>query len=122
MSRVRQADQKGQHLRSQAAAPGKAAEVQLGGGALGRAPPPAFHALAKDMSLNKGATHFTLGLNHVLLHASYYTYTRSPLSLKITQLRPCKEVDRSQGMVLGFPAQTISLRMLDSQFTLTRHK
>ena len=28
-----------------------------------RAPPPAFHTLARDMSLNRGATHFTLGLS-----------------------------------------------------------
>ena len=31
------------------------------GGRLGRAPRPAFYTLAKDMSLNRGATHFTLG-------------------------------------------------------------
>ena len=33
----------------------------VGGGRRGYAPPPAFHNLAKDMSLDKGATHFTLG-------------------------------------------------------------
>ena len=30
--------------------------------AWGRAPPPAFHTLAEDTPLNRGATHFTLGL------------------------------------------------------------
>ena len=34
----------------------------LGGATGGRAPPPAFHTLAKDISLNGGATHFTLRL------------------------------------------------------------
>ena len=34
--------------------------AQLGGGRWGRAPPPAFHAMAKDMSLSRGATHFAL--------------------------------------------------------------
>ena len=34
--------------------------AQLGWGRWGRAPPPAFKTLAKDMSLNNGATHFTL--------------------------------------------------------------
>ena len=31
-----------------------------GGGHCGRTPPPAFHTLANDMSLDKGGTHFTL--------------------------------------------------------------
>ena len=44
------------------------------GGDGGRPPPPAFYTLAKDMSLNRGATHFTLG-------------PRPPL--KFTQIRPC---------------------------------
>ena len=33
-----------------------------GGGRWGLVPPPEFHSLAKDMSLNRGATHFKLGL------------------------------------------------------------
>ena len=32
----------------------------------GLALPPAFHTLANDMSLNKDATHFTLGLRYYL--------------------------------------------------------
>ena len=36
--------------------------AQLGWGRWGRAPPPAFHTLAKGMSLNRGLTHFTFGL------------------------------------------------------------
>ena len=38
----------------------------------GGASPPAFHTFAKDTSLNRGATHFTLELGHVLSHPSYY--------------------------------------------------
>ena len=40
-----------------------------------RAPPPAFHTLAKDISLNRGATHFTLELSH----PSYYKLACAPL-------------------------------------------
>ena len=47
-----------------------------GGGGLRARAPPAFHTLAKDMSLNRGATHFT----HVLSHPIYYKYTCAPLS------------------------------------------
>ena len=40
-----------------------------GGGAGGRAHPPTFHTLAKNMSLNRGATHFQHELlGHVLSH------------------------------------------------------
>ena len=56
-----------------------------GVGALGRAPPPGFHTLAKDRS-----THFTLGLRPCII-SSFLSliYLRPPL--KITQLRPCLE-------------------------------
>ena len=37
---------------------------------------PVFHTLAKDMSLNRGTTHFI----HVLSHPYYYEYTCAPLS------------------------------------------
>ena len=37
------------------------------GGVLGRAPPPAFHTLAKNMSLNRGPTHFTLELRPCII-------------------------------------------------------
>ena len=36
-------------------------------GASQRAPPPAFHILAKDIFLNRGATHFTLGLRPCII-------------------------------------------------------
>ena len=58
--------------------------TQLGGRRMGRAPPPAIHTLAKDMSLIRGATHFTFGLRPSFL---LKIYLRPPL--KITQLRPC---------------------------------
>ena len=45
----------------------------------GGAPPLAFHTLAKDMSLNRGASHFTLGLRP-LSRPSFYKYTCAPLS------------------------------------------
>ena len=38
----------------------------VGGGRWGCAPHPAFYALAEDMSLNKGATQFKLGLSPYL--------------------------------------------------------
>ena len=43
------------------------AGARLGEGALGAASPPAFHTLAKDISLNKGATRFTLGLRQCII-------------------------------------------------------
>ena len=36
-------------------------------GAGGARPPPTFHILTKDMSLNRGATHFTLGLRQCII-------------------------------------------------------
>ena len=70
------------------------AEAYLGGGAggvsgrgrWGRAPPPpAFQTLAKDISLDRGATHFTLGLSPCIISSFlYHIYLRPPL--KITQL------------------------------------
>ena len=51
-----------------------------------RAPPPVFHTLAKDMSLNRGATHSTLGLSNVL-SLPYFKYTYVPLS-KIPSCAP----------------------------------
>ena len=44
---------------------------------------PAFHTLAKDMSLHRGTTHFTLGLIHALSHPSHHKDTYAP-PLKIT--------------------------------------
>ena len=46
-----------------------------------------IHTLAKDMSLNRGATHFTLGLRPCfILSFLLKIYLRPPL--KFTQLRP----------------------------------
>ena len=42
--------------------------------------PPAFHTLAKDMSLNRGETHFTLRLRPFIILPSYYKYIYAPLS------------------------------------------
>ena len=47
--------------------------MKFGRGRRGRAHPSAFHTL----SLNRGATHFTLG--HVLSHPSFYKYNGAPL-------------------------------------------
>ena len=41
-------------------------------GRRGRSPTPAFHTLAEDMSLNRGATHFTLGQQPAVI-ATYFT-------------------------------------------------
>ena len=50
-----------------------------------------FHTLAKDMSLIRGATHFTLGLRLCIIYSSLLEiYLRPPL--KITQLRPCNQL------------------------------
>ena len=67
------------------------AGAQLGGGGrLRRAPPPAYRTLSKDMSLNRGVTHFTFGIK-----AMYYIFLPiinipAPPPLKINQLRPLK--------------------------------
>ena len=45
-----------------------------GGG--GGAPPPSFHVSTKEMSLNRGATHITLGLRPCIISA----YLRPPPS------------------------------------------
>ena len=69
---------------------GQEAGTQMGVGALwARRASPAFHTLAKDMSLNRGETHFTLGLRPCIISSFllYKLYLRPPL--KITQLRPC---------------------------------
>ena len=61
----------------------------IGGGGVGAggALPPAFHTLAKDMSLNSGVKHFTLGLRPCIMPSLLsFSYLRPPL--KITQLRP----------------------------------
>ena len=47
------------------------------GGGRWRPPPPAFQTLAKDMSLNRGATHFTLGLRPCFI--SFFIYIPAPL-------------------------------------------
>ena len=45
------------------------------------APHPAFHTLAKDISLNRSATQLnTWAKGHALSHPSYYKYTCAPLS------------------------------------------
>ena len=77
---------------------------QLGWGHWGRAPPPAFHTLAKDMSLNRGATHFTL----VLSHPSYFKYTCTPLS----KLLSCAPGSRTSVI---FQAITIESRKAEYQ-------
>ena len=58
--------------------------AQLGGGRWGRAPPPSFYTLTKDMSKNGGATtttvigyqllHVPLGLVHTNLSLKNYNY------------------------------------------------
>ena len=55
-----------------------------GRGACGRAPPPAFHTLAKDMPVNRGGTHFSLGLRPCIISSLLLQIYLS----KITQLRP----------------------------------
>ena len=57
-------------------------------GALGvRAPPPAFHTLAKDMFLNRCPTHFTLGLRPCIISSfliwiyPYQNYPDAPLNV-----------------------------------------
>ena len=57
--------------------------LRNGGGA-----PPAFHILANDMSLNRGATHFTPGLRPCIISILPNTNLAAP-PLKFTQLRPC---------------------------------
>ena len=47
-----------------------------------------FHTLAKDMFLNRGATHFTLGLRPCII-SSFLLQIYLPPPLKITQLRHC---------------------------------
>ena len=59
--------------------------VLMTGAQLGWGAPPAFHTLAKEMSLNRGVRHFTLG--HILCHPFYYKYTCAPLS-KLTSCAP----------------------------------
>ena len=44
-----------------------ALEGITGWGGWGRAPPPAFHTLTKDMSKNRGKTHFTPGLSPYII-------------------------------------------------------
>ena len=58
------------------------------GGRWGRVSSPEFHTLAKDISLNRGATHFILG--HVLSHPitnipapPSQNYTVAPLNVLI---------------------------------------
>ena len=67
-------------------------------GALGARDPPAFHTLAKDMSLNRDATHFTLGLGHVLSYHSYYKYTCAPL----WKCPSCAPLHRNHGPLVTF--------------------
>ena len=61
-----------------------------GGERWGRAPPPAIHTLSKEMSLNKGATHFTLGPRPCII-TSLQIYLR-PLS-KLPSCAPAIEGD-----------------------------
>ena len=60
----------------------------------GRAPPPAYHTLAKDMSLIRFATHFTLGLKPCIIPSYlYYKYTCAPPSqnYEVAPLEPNKK-------------------------------
>ena len=70
-------------------------QLKLAGG-FGRVPPPAFYTLAMDMSLNRGAKHFTL----VLSHPSYINITAPPLS-KFTSYAPVHDLlsDDKEGNV-----------------------
>ena len=52
--------------------------AQLGGGV----PPPAFPTLAKDMSLNRGAIHFTLRLRPCIILSFLLQIYMRPLSKK----------------------------------------
>ena len=68
------------------------AQLVRGEGRYGRAPPPAFHTLTKDMSLNRGAEHFTLCLRPCIIpFFLLQMYLRRP-PLNITQLRPWAQV------------------------------
>ena len=60
-------------------------------GRLGRAPRPAFYTLAKNMSLNGGATHFTLGLRSCIISHPFLKmkYTCAP-SENYPIAPPCK--------------------------------
>ena len=53
------------------------------------ASPPAFYALAKDMSLNRGATYFTLKLRP-FIYSTFLLLIYLCSTLRITQLRPWK--------------------------------
>ena len=57
------------------------------GAQLGGAPPSAFHTLAKYMSPNKGATHFTLGLRPCFISSFLLQIYLHPL-LKIPSCFP----------------------------------
>ena len=54
---------------------------------MGRAPPPAFHTLAVDMPLNRGATHFTLGLRSCIF-SSYLLQIYLPPHSKLPSCAP----------------------------------
>ena len=41
-------------------------------------PHPAFHILSKDMTLNRGETHFTIGLRPCIILSSFYKHTCAP--------------------------------------------
>ena len=55
---------------------------------MGRAPPPEFHTLANAMFLNRGATHFSLGLTPCII-SPFLLQIYLPPPLNIIQLRPC---------------------------------
>ena len=57
-------------------------------GRKGHAPPPAYNTFAKDMSLNRGATHFALGLRVVYLIRPIINIPAPRPPLKITQVAP----------------------------------
>ena len=61
-----------------------------GVGGAGGAPPGAFHTLAKDMSINRGATHFTLDVRPCIIPSFLLQIYLRPL-LKIAHLRPCHQ-------------------------------
>ena len=70
-------------------------------GGRGCAPPPAFHTMATDMSLNRGATHTYYTWTEAMYFLILYLidiYLRPPL--KITQLRPWSVVGMLNNLII----------------------
>ena len=83
-----------------------------GGGALGASP--ACHTLAKDMSLNRGTTHSTLGLRSCIIHPSYCKNTSAPLS----KLPSCVPDDHHRTRSAFLRSGSISFTFLFSYYVL----